>query len=67
MAVANFNFVFLVLEISTHDYGYQNDRLVAETLNGSQILYRKNHRHTVQNIAMQEAGKLTDERRINES
>lgn len=47
---------FLVLEISTHDYGYQNDRLVAETLNGSQILYRKNQRDTVQNIAMIEAG-----------
>lgn len=50
------HFVILVLEISTHDYGYQNDRLVAETLNGSQLLYRKNHRNTVQNIAMQKAG-----------
>lgn len=48
--------LLLVLEISTHDYGYQNDKLVAETLNGSQMLYRKNHRNTVQNIAMEEAG-----------
>lgn len=54
-------FVVSVLEISTHDYGYQNDRLVAETLNGSQILYRKNHRHTVQNIAMLEAGTYDSE------
>ncbi|XP_037042712.1 ATP-binding cassette sub-family G member 4-like [Bradysia coprophila] len=48
-----------LLEISTHDYGYQNNRLVAETMNGSQILYRKNHRDTVQNIAMMEAEKMT--------
>ncbi|KAJ6646154.1 ATP-binding cassette subfamily G member 4 [Pseudolycoriella hygida] len=48
-----------LLEISTHDYGYQNDRLVAETLNGSQTLYRKNHRNTVQHIAMLEAEKMT--------
>lgn len=47
----------LVMEISTNDYGYQNERLIEKTKNGKEVIYRKKQQSTAQNLAMERAGK----------
>lgn len=48
----------VVLEISTHDYGPQNERLIEKTQNGKETKYRKQNKqqHTAQTYAMERAG-----------
>lgn len=45
------------MEISTNDYGYQNERLIEKTKNGKEVIYRKKQQSTAQNLAMERAGK----------
>lgn len=50
--------MYEVLEISTHDYGPQNERLIEKTQNGKETMYRKQNKqqHTAQAYAMERAG-----------
>lgn len=50
----------IVLEIATHDYGYQNDRLIEKTKNGSENRFRKQGQQpsTAQAYSMNHTGKI---------
>lgn len=59
--IFNLSLISLVLEISTHDYGFQNDRLIEKTQNGLEIKYRKQNKNlnTAQTYSMETAGKFS--------
>lgn len=48
--------VFLVLEVSTHDYGPHNERLVAKMQNGLTEAYRINANEPTNNYSLEIAG-----------
>lgn len=50
-------FYFLVLEISTHNYGIQNPKLIEKILNGKCELYRKIEKSTKDAGTTSHAGK----------
>lgn len=58
MSNALFPLCFPVLEISTHDYGPHNDRLVAKMQNGLTEAYRTNANEPINNYSLEIAGKF---------
>lgn len=51
------SFKFLVLEISTHDYGQHNDRLINKIQNGLSTDYRQQQANSTANYCVIAAGK----------
>lgn len=51
-------FIIPVLEISTHDYGPHNDRLVRKVKNGLNTNYRARTQYDEQNNSLAIAGKF---------